>query len=100
VREISTSEPPRRKRLAAAPRPPRSGADPLNPAEAAFVLGLSTTTLSRLRMTGSGPSFLRPSARVVRYHRADLLAWLGATTKTVTEANHRDALRSAALVAR
>jgi excisionase family DNA binding protein len=47
----------------------------LNPREAANYLGLSTSWLAKLRLTGDGPPFLK-LGRQVRYRRADLDAWL------------------------
>jgi hypothetical protein len=76
-----------RKRIAATPRPPRAGAPFYEPAEAAFVIGISTTTLARWRMHGRGPRFHRPAPRVVRYAAQDVRAWLGTSVQSTTEAD-------------
>ena len=46
----------------------------LNTHQAAVLLGLSAKTLSRYRVSGTGPVFLRFGGRV-RYLREDLQAW-------------------------
>lgn len=46
----------------------------LRPQEAAAYLGLSHSTLAKLRLTGGGPSF-RKLGRSVRYHLDDLDRW-------------------------
>jgi hypothetical protein len=38
-------------------------------------LGVDKRTLERYRATGSGPPFMKYSARCVRYRIADLIAW-------------------------
>ena len=45
--------------------------------EAASVLRLSTRSLERLRVEGTGPRFIRVMGRAVRYRVADLEAWIG-----------------------
>ncbi len=55
----------------------------LKTAEAARVLGLSASTLSKLRLTGSGPSF-RKLGRAVRYAPLDLQAWADAHSRRST----------------
>jgi hypothetical protein len=59
----------------------------LTPEEAAFVVGRSVATLARWRLTGDGPRFLRPRARLVRYRLADLHAFMGAAFTSTTEAD-------------
>ena len=54
--------------------------------QAAIFLGLSSSTLAKLRVFGGGPSFLK-LGRAVRYAREDLDAWLtsrrrGSTSQT------------------
>jgi predicted DNA-binding transcriptional regulator AlpA len=44
-------------------------------AEAARVLGLASSTLAKLRLTGNGPTYCKLGRRVV-YRRTDLEAWL------------------------
>ena len=48
----------------------------LTPEEAAGFLRISPETLRTWRHLGEGPRYLK-MGRVVRYHRADLKAWLG-----------------------
>lgn len=51
----------------------------LRPREAAEYLGLSESTLAKLRMRenrGKGPVFCRPLGRYVVYRKRDLEAWL------------------------
>jgi predicted DNA-binding transcriptional regulator AlpA len=47
----------------------------LNAAEAAEHLNLSTSTLAKLRLYGSGPAYLKLGRRVA-YDVADLEAWV------------------------
>lgn len=47
----------------------------LNVDEAADLIGLSASTLNKLRVFGGGPQFLKLGRRVV-YDPADLDAWL------------------------
>lgn len=46
------------------------------PDDAATYLGLSVRGLEDMRAKGTGPRFHKVGARVVRYHRDDLDAWL------------------------
>lgn len=48
----------------------------MTPKQAAVLVGLSTRTLDRLRLTGTGPRYSRLGRRV-RYTRADINAWVG-----------------------
>ena len=45
--------------------------------EAARLLKVSTKTLERMRVEGTGPAFYK-AGRAVRYRMQDLLAWLEA----------------------
>jgi excisionase family DNA binding protein len=45
--------------------------------EAATLLRLSERTLERLRVSGTGPQYLK-AGRLVRYREADLEAWISA----------------------
>ncbi|WP_442869326.1 helix-turn-helix transcriptional regulator [Bradyrhizobium sp. CCBAU 45321] len=47
--------------------------------EAAAHIKSSTSTLSKRRLTGDGPAFVR-IGRAVRYRQADLDAWMEAST--------------------
>lgn len=44
--------------------------------DAAAYCGLGKSTFDKLRLTGSGPTFCRPTPRRVVYDVADLDAWL------------------------
>jgi len=48
----------------------------LTPDEAAGLLGLSKQRLAVLRVIGGGPEYHKLSARVVRYSRGAINAWL------------------------
>ena len=48
----------------------------MTPQQAADFLGVTTETLFRLRKEGSGPRFSRPSQRILRYLRTNLISWL------------------------
>lgn len=66
----------------------------LNVAEAARFVGLSASTLNKLRTTGAGPRFLKPVRRVL-YERDALLEWMRASQRTSTsdgDATKADAL--------
>lgn len=85
--ETSSPTPAERKtHRQATPRPPRPGVEWLEPAEAAFLLGISVTTLARYRVHGTGPRFVCPRPRVVRYHRRDLEQWLGTPVASTSQA--------------
>ena len=51
--------------------------------EAARALRLSERTLERLRVTGSGPPYVKTVRRVL-YREADLLEWIAARVRTST----------------
>ncbi len=53
-----------------------SGEKILRAKAAARYLGLSNSTLSKLRMSGSGPAYVKASPRMVLYLQRDLDAWL------------------------
>jgi len=46
--------------------------------EAATLLRLSERTLERLRVSGSGPKFVRCGRRSIRYQQSDLDAYIAA----------------------
>lgn len=50
----------------------------LRPIDAATVLGVSSNTLAAWRHQGTGPAYIRISARMVAYRPADLHAWADA----------------------
>jgi len=49
----------------------------LPPKRAAEFIGLSTSTLAKMRLRGDGPIFIK-TGRCVFYSRCDLLSWLDA----------------------
>jgi predicted DNA-binding transcriptional regulator AlpA len=56
----------------------------LTPSEAAAYLGVTTKALENWRGTGTGPSFIRLSARCVRYAREDLEAHIWGSRRRST----------------
>ena len=66
-----------------------SGAKVLSAGEAARVVGLSESTLAKLRLNGNGPVYCKLGRRVV-YRVADLDQWLQSrTTRDTTDADAR-----------
>ncbi|MDX2143212.1 MAG: helix-turn-helix domain-containing protein [Rhodospirillaceae bacterium] len=55
---------------------PRIQTDHLRAKDAAAYIGLSASTLAKMRMRGDGPTYAKAGPRVVIYCRADLDAWL------------------------
>lgn len=55
----------------------------LNQRQAAEQLGLSTRTLERLRLTGSGPRYAKLGARVL-YRQVDVDAWVAEHLRSST----------------
>ncbi len=53
-----------------------SPGDLVNEREAAAILGAQVQTLRNWRWRGDGPRYLKVGQRMVRYHRADLLAFI------------------------
>jgi predicted DNA-binding transcriptional regulator AlpA len=53
----------------------------LNVREAAARLGLSKSTLDKMRCAGKGPRYVKSTDRAVRYDPADLDAWIAARKK-------------------
>lgn len=58
-----------------APSPQRSAGRKLTTNDAAAYLGIAASTLSKMRLTGGGPVFLKLGFRRVVYDVADLEAW-------------------------
>ena len=50
----------------------------LNVRQAAARLGLSKSTVDKMRAAGKGPRFIKSTDRAVRYDPADLDAWIAA----------------------
>lgn len=55
----------------------------LDPAAAAAHLGLAPTTMSKMRVHGTGPRFAK-LGKAIRYRRADLEAWLNSRLASST----------------
>jgi predicted DNA-binding transcriptional regulator AlpA len=71
------------------PKPSPSTTDSSEPRlldvrEAARRLGLSKSTLDKMRCAGTGPRFIRATTRAVRYDPADLDAFASARRRTST----------------
>lgn len=49
---------------------------PLTTRQAAAVIGVSVTTLKRMRYAGFGPVYAKVGARTYRYRAADIEDWL------------------------
>ena len=54
--------------------------------QAAARLGLSKSTLDKMRCTGSGPRFIKSTDRAVRYDPAGLDAWISGRRRQSTTA--------------
>ena len=79
--------PPERASESSPASPPHSRAPPsryLRAPEAAKFLGLSTSTLSKMRLRGDGPVYAKAGPRVVVYAVADLESWLAARKRLST----------------
>ena len=55
---------------------PASSAGWLSPSDAAAYMSVSTQFLQALRTDGGGPKYVKLSAKMIRYERAALDAWL------------------------
>ena len=58
--------------------------DALSPEQAATFIGVKSCTLARWRFLGTGPQFTVIGGRLIRYERADILAWLESRKRTRT----------------
>ena len=56
----------------------------LRPPAAADFLGLSASTLAKMRLRGDGPTYSKARSRAVVYDIADLESWLSARKRTST----------------
>lgn len=54
------------------------------PTEVAEYLGMTTGALAQMRYRGTGPAFVKASARKVLYRWTDIQDWLTANTHTIT----------------
>jgi predicted DNA-binding transcriptional regulator AlpA len=52
--------------------------------EAATYVGLSPSTLAKMRLRGDGPTYSKAGPRVVIYDRSDLEEWLERTKRRST----------------
>lgn len=52
--------------------------------EAASYLGISASTLAKMRMRGDGPAFIKAGSRIVLYAKADIDAWLATRRRSST----------------
>jgi Helix-turn-helix domain len=59
-------------------------------AEASRYLNIPSSTLEKMRVTGTGPVFVRYGTKSVRYRMGDLEAWLR-TRLCRTSSDHRQA---------
>jgi predicted DNA-binding transcriptional regulator AlpA len=57
---------------------------------AAEYLGISASTLAKMRLRGDGPFYMKAGPRVVLYDLADLDAWLGTRKRRSTSEPDRD----------
>ena len=55
-----------------------------SPKQAADWLGLSPSTMAKLRLSGDGPVFIKLGARRVGYRQVDLEAWVNAHVRRST----------------
>ncbi len=79
--EATARPPPLRAPPASATRKKRVVDPPpllLNVREAAARLGLSKSTLDKMRCAGKGPRYVKSTDRAVRYDPEDLDAWIAA----------------------
>lgn len=51
---------------------------------AARLLGLSPSTLAKMRLRGDGPPFIKAGARVILYAKEDLETWLASRRRRST----------------
>jgi predicted DNA-binding transcriptional regulator AlpA len=65
----------------------------LNVREAARLLGLSKSTLDKMRCSGRGPVFVKVTTRAVRYDPADLAAFANARRRHATLEDALEAFR-------
>lgn len=61
-----------------------SASQKLRPAEAASFLGLSPSTLAKMRLRGDGPPYSKLGDRIVVYDRNNLEAWVSARKRSST----------------
>lgn len=59
--------------------------------QAADYVALAVSTLTKMRLRGDGPPFVKVGPRAVAYRKADLDAWLAARVRHSTSEGTRDA---------
>lgn len=52
--------------------------------QAANYVALASSTLTKMRLTGDGPPFIKVGSRAVAYRKADLDSWLAARVRRST----------------
>ena len=77
-------EKPKTSTVCAAPANPTSAL--LNVRQAAARLGLSKSTLDKMRGAGKGPRYVKTTDRAVRYDPTDLDHWIAVRRKQTTNA--------------
>lgn len=63
---------------------PEHGSNKLRAPAAAKYVGLSPSTLAKLRMRGDGPVYSKAGARIVVYDLSDLDAWINSRRRQST----------------
>ena len=56
----------------------------LRTGDAARYVGLTVSTLAKMRLRGDGPPYSKSGPRIVVYAKADLDAWLAASSRRST----------------
>lgn len=56
----------------------------LTPSQAGAQLGMTPGALAQLRYTGHGPTFVKLTAKAIRYRQNDLDAWVASSLRTST----------------
>lgn len=56
----------------------------VRPNEASKIVKLSTSTLAKMRMYGTGPKFTKSGPKIVLYKVSDLIDWLASRSRRST----------------
>ena len=56
--------------------------------------GIGKSTLEQMRCRGEGPAYIKVSARMVKYTRADIEAWLDSHRKATIDSGPPEPLRA------
>jgi predicted DNA-binding transcriptional regulator AlpA len=62
---------------------PLTGDRLLNPAEVSELVGLSVSTLAKLRCQGGGPPYVQPTRRI-KYWETEVIAWVNRRRRNST----------------